>query len=146
MAVHAEMERNMLVIEQIRCILFGVAYQKNEDFFETRKFRELVETLADNEDFEDILSPDSMEMSVKMDKLNAASKSRLMENEIEEDDRQDYWAERIKDFLLKSNEKWLLDQFNLCKRFINQNSIEGQLEEFQHAVFDRFSSIVAMKK
>ena len=136
----------MLVIEQIRCILFGVAYQKDEDFFESIKFRELVESLANNENFEDILSPDLKEMSVKMERINGVSKSRLIDNENEEDDRLEYWAERIKNFLLKSNDKWLLDQFNLCKRFINQNSIEGQLEEFQNPVFDRYPSIVSMKK
>ena len=87
MAVHAEMEHNMLVIEQIRCILFGVAYQKNEDFIESIKFKELVGSLIDNENFENILSPDSKKISVKMGRLNGTSKSKLIDNENEEDDR-----------------------------------------------------------
>lgn len=148
MAIHSEMEQNMLVIEQIRCILFGVAYEIKEDFFESKKFRELVESLADNESFEDVLDTTTRDISFNIDKINAINHKDKKDHDEsnEEENRHEYWTQRIKDFLLKSNEKWLLDQFNLCKRFINQNSIDGQLSDFYHVVFDRFSNIVAMKR
>eukprot|EP00117_Sycon_ciliatum_P014960 scpid89297/ scgid15010/ len=38
-----EMRNNMMVLEQINAILFGVTYEKTNDFFETPEYSELVE-------------------------------------------------------------------------------------------------------
>jgi len=46
---------------------------------------------------------------------------------------------------MKSNEKWILDQYNLCKRFFLQNSINGHYQDFLHPIFDKFPHIKAMR-
>lgn len=55
----------------------------------------------------------------------------LVDKEIEPEKTQ-YWMNKIIDFLTQSNEKWILDQFNLCKRFFLQNSIEGKTDDFHY--------------
>ena len=56
-----------------------------------------------------------------------------LESELEH--RKQVYEIKLRNFLIKSNEKWILDQFNLCKRFVLHNSIEGSSKEFLHPVF-----------
>ena len=62
-----------------------------------------------------------------------------------DDDRRTYWTNQLMNFLIKSNEKWILDQFNLCKKFLNQNSIQGHYDDFSHPAYDDFGHIRSMK-
>ena len=49
-AVLEEMRTYLMVQEQINTILFGVTYQKREDFFYDEKFEALIEALTNEED------------------------------------------------------------------------------------------------
>lgn len=59
------------------------------------------------------------------------------EKEIE--DRKQFCEIKLRNFLNKTNEKWMLDQFNLVKRFVLQNSIEGKMKDFSHPVFEHLN-------
>jgi len=140
------MRANLMVMEQINVILFGLSYQKKEDFFGSKRFEELIDCLTGGDNFDDILNGDSDNASINSSRADRKESHHDRNNDDNDDESiREYWASKIRNFLIKSNEKWLLDQFNLCKRFINQNSIEGDLKDFQHYVFDRFNSIRALK-
>lgn len=53
------MKTHLLVQEQINIILFGVTYQKREDYFFSEKFDMLVDCLIDNENIEEIAASSS---------------------------------------------------------------------------------------
>jgi hypothetical protein len=145
-SVLEEMRTNLLVQEQINTILFGVTYEKKKDFFISEKFFNLVEGLTYSDDLEEVLIggvDESSEISQMAKSPTLKGDRSITENIIK--DRSDFWKQKIRGFLLKSNEKWILDQFNLCKRFLNQNSIDGSLKDFQHQVFDNFSFIQNLK-
>ena len=60
------MKTHLLVQEQINIILFGVTYQKKEDYFYSDKFDLLVDGLADNENIEEIIIDNSvMDLSIE---------------------------------------------------------------------------------
>jgi hypothetical protein len=139
------MRANLLVQEQINIILFGATYIKKEDFFDSEEFEHLVQGLISDEDLEDIVMGDADESSVNHSKhhISKENERNITGNNFQ--DNADNWRTKLKDFLLKSNEKWLLDQFNLCKRFLNQNSIEGRLKDFRHPLYEYLNVIKGMK-
>lgn len=143
-----EMRNFLLVHEQINSILLGITYKKSQDFFKSEEFDELVECLADYEEKDLIIQDtpreeESSEMIQNdMDHIFESGirlKSRQTEN------KKDIWKQTLCNFLTRSNEKWILDQFNLCKKFLNQNSIQGHYDDFSHPAYEKFKHIRSMK-
>ena len=141
--------RNFLMVgEQINSILYGVTYIKNQDFFLSSEFYSLVDCLTDY-DRDDMIS----------DKHHGNSTSNFLFSEGDlifnpsqsfkkkiDHDRKDFWENKLKKFLTRSNEQWIIDQFNLCKKFLNHNSVEGHYDEFCHPAYMKFEHIRKMKE
>ena len=132
-----EMRSILLIHEQINAILFGVTYKKSEDFFETEKCIQIVNCLTEYDSNYAIIEDEEESKTEVVEQLETdnmwISKTSIKKKDNES--RRNSWESRIKGFLLKSNEKWILDQFNLCKKFLNQNSIQGNYEDFLHPVY-----------
>lgn len=146
-----EMKKFLMIQEQINAVLFGISYTKREDFFQDQDFNKLVEILVYYEERDQILDIGSQKEEdlgiLKHEDSTQLqdSKTQMVRKEITED-RKIHWENCLKKFLTKSNEKWILDQFNLCKKFLNQNSIMGHYDDFSDPVYEEFSHIVSMKK
>ena len=132
-----EMRSILLIHEQINAILFGVTYKKSEDFFETEKCIQIVNCLTEYDSNYAIIEDEEESKTEVVEQVETdnmwISKTSIKKKDNES--RRNSWESRIKGFLLKSNEKWILDQFNLCKKFLNQNSIQGNYEDFLHPVY-----------
>ena len=132
-----EMRSILLIHEQINAILFGFTYKKNEDFFLSDKYDTLIEWLAEYERKDIIVEAEDEELDLnapqETEQQLYTTKTSIKKKE--GDSRKGIWDYRIRSFLIKSNEKWILDQFNLCKKFLNQNSIQGNYEDFLHPVY-----------
>lgn len=139
------MRTNLLVQEQINIILFGATYQKKEDFFYSDEFEDLVQCLTNEENLDEVImgGGDDSNLNISKIHITKANERNVTDNLVQ--DHSDHWKTKLRDFLLKSNEKWILDQFNLCKRFLNQNSIEGNLKDFRHPVYEYLNVIKGMK-
>ena len=117
-----------------------------DDYIKSDKFDEIVDSLLefekktiriDAEDSESESEGDEVNEDDAINEHNSTNKSMERREEIARD---------MKLFITKSNEKWILDQFNLCKKFLLQNSIEGHYDEFAHPVYEKFSHIKHMKE
>ena len=137
-----------MIPEQINTILFGMTYTKKAEFVKSPKFEEIVDCLLEFEKKE--LKIDAEEIEDEPEEVNFAEDDK----EIHENDtntfkngnqRRDEIARDVTLFITKSNEKWILDQFNLWKKFLIQNSIEGNYDEFSHPVYENFESIKSLK-
>lgn len=140
------MREILLVQEQINAILMGVTYTKNHEFFHSDDFMILIEKVLDSEKEGNILEDayeEEDDADEKEDEWNKRQRT-VVDNQIVPSKKQ-AWANKIIDFLTQSNEKWILDQFNLCKRFLLQNSIEGYYEDFSHPFYNKFNHIKSMK-
>ena len=142
-----EMKEMFMITEQINTVLFGVTYIKKQGFIESDKFQEIVDWILEFEkkelriDAEDEESEDEDENIIDEDQEISESETGVVKGnkrreEIERDVR---W------FLTKSNEKWILDQYNLWKRFLIQNSIQGNYDEFSHPVYQKFEQVRNLK-
>mmetsp|Transcript_22775 Transcript_22775/g.20248 ORF Transcript_22775/g.20248 Transcript_22775/m.20248 type:complete len:465 (+) Transcript_22775:13-1407(+) len=127
------MRQFLLVQEQINAILMGVTYKKREEFFNSEKFAILVDHIVESEKEANILGDayEEDEQDEEQDEEWIKRQKTLVDKEIEPGKKQ-FWTGKIIDYLTQSNEKWILDQFNLCKRFFLQNSIEGKSEDFYY--------------
>ena len=56
-----------------------------------------------------------------------------------------YWETKLIEFLTKSNESWILDQYKLIKHFLLQNSIDSHITEFKHPIFNHYDNITTLK-
>ena len=122
----------MMIREQVNSILFGVTYKKNEEYFETEYYMEVVNCLTEYERKDMIVgTKDSPNDQIERPEVNGIFSPRSIIRARGEE-RKNKWDERLRMFLIKSNEKWILDQFNLWKKFFNQNSIHGKYEDFIH--------------
>lgn len=126
----------MLIHEQINSILFGVSYTKSNKFFTSDTYDSIVDCLAEYERMEMITSskdnPDTQRLrEIQRDQL-FTPRNKVHPQEVK---GRDAWDQRLRKFLTMSNEKWILDQFNLCKKFLNQNSIQGNYEDFVHPAY-----------
>ena len=144
-----EMKEILMIPEQINAILFGMTYSKREGFLKSAKFEEIVDCLLEFEKKE--LKIDAEEVEDEPEEVNFLEDDK----EIHENDtntfkngnqRRDEIIREVALFLTKSNEKWILDQFNLWKKFLIQNSIEGNYDEFSHPVYENFDSIKELKE
>lgn len=100
------MRINLMIEEQLNKMLFGFTYEKKEDYFKTENFKIIVDghkhALYD-----------------KFEKFHQSEDNFV--------DKEEFWRNKLKKFLIKSNEKWILDQFNLIKLFLMRNSWEADL-------------------
>ncbi|CAI2387331.1 unnamed protein product [Moneuplotes crassus] len=163
-----EIKQFLLIQEQINTVVLGVTYQKREDFFSDPKFEKLVDAILAAEQRDKMLNaiseePEKDEQSTDKREVDTLGQTKTpiirkrfsvwdehfqlpKETKEADDDRREYWSEYLKSFLTKSNEKWILDQFNLCKKFLNQNSIVGHYDDFSHPAYEEFSHIRSMKR
>ena len=135
-----EMKEMFMITEQINRVLFGVTYVKKEAFIESQKFQDIVDWILEFEKRElRIDAEDDDESSSEEDddsQTQQINKGTLRRIEIEQE---------TKLYLTRSNEKWILDQYNLCKKFLIQNSINGDYDEFYHPVYENFDHIKGLK-
>ena len=123
----------------------GITYVKSVEFFDSETFDLLVDYIVESEKEGNILG--DVYEEEKVEEMNEECSKRqktLVDKEIEPEKKQ-FWKEKLINFLTGSNEKWILDQFNLCKRFFLQNSIEGMYKDFEHPFYNRFSHIRALR-
>ena len=119
-----------------------------DNFIKSDRFNEIVDSLLEFEkktiriDAEDSESDDE-EVEVNEDDGAIGEQNCTANKSLE---RREEIARDMIRFITKSNEKWILDQFNLCKKFLIQNSIEGHYDEFAHPVYENFSHIKSMKE
>ncbi|CAI2387514.1 unnamed protein product [Moneuplotes crassus] len=139
-----KMREILLVQEQLNAILMGVSYTKSTDFFYSDTFHTLVENILGSEKEGNILGDAYEEEEEKPRDMIFKRQSTLVDRDVSPM-KWKYWSEKIIGFLTQSNEKWILDQFNLCKRFLLQNSIEGTYEDFSHPFYNNFGHIKSMK-
>ena len=146
-----EMKETLMISEQINTILFGMTYTKREGFLKSTKFQEIVDAIMEFEKKELNIDAEDVEDDDEDEEENLEEG----DNEINENNagtwkagnkRRDEIARDVALFITKSNEKWILDQFNLWKKFLIQNSIEGNYDEFAHPVYENFEHIKTMKK
>lgn len=143
-----ELKEIFMIQEQINVLLYGVSYTKNEGFLKSDKFERLIESLLEFEkkavriDAEDEES-DSEDNEELDDCVINENQSHCKEPKLS---RRDEIANEIILYLSKSNEKWILDQYNLCKKFLITNSIDGHYDEFSHPVYEHFKHIKYMKE
>ena len=130
------LRKAMLIHEQINSILFGVSYSKSFKFFSSSTYEQIVDCLAEYER-KDMIS--STKDNPDIDELGDSQRNKLFSprNRVHPQklDKRDAWDDRLRKFLIMSNEKWILEQFNLCKKFLNQNSIKGSYEDFTHPIY-----------
>jgi hypothetical protein len=138
-----------MVQEQINSVLFGVSYKKHLEFFDDEVFHVLVDHIAESDSQANILGDAYGEESASevVDEGWLKRQKTFVDKPIAdaEPNNRKFWMVKLKSFLTKSNEKWILDQFNLCKRFFLQNSIDGHFEDFMHPLFDKFHHIKTMR-
>lgn len=116
-AVIKEMYKNMCIQEHINKVCLGVYYKRDDCFFKTNTFNRLVQGFSHYNN-EDVLKKDtSNEFSGRGSlKLADLFLKRL-------DMKSLFWRNKLQNFILNSDEKWMLDQYNLIKRFCIENSI-----------------------
>ena len=121
-----ELKEVFMIQEQINVLLYGVSYNKNEEFLKSEKFDKIIESLLEFEKKAiSIDAEDSEGDSDDHEEIEDSSIKNKSGSQISSIQRRDEIALEIKLFLSKSNEKWILDQYNLWKRFLITNSIEG---------------------
>ena len=142
-----ELKEVFMIQEQINVLLYGVSYNKNEEFLKSEKFDKIIESLLEFEKKAiSIDAEDSEGDSDDHEEIEDSSIKNKSGSQISSIQRRDEIALEIKLFLSKSNEKWILDQYNLWKRFLITNSIEGHYDDFSHPVYQQFKHIKWMKE
>jgi hypothetical protein len=116
-----QMYKHLCIQEHINQVCLGMHYRKDRGFFKTSTFNRLVKGFS--------LYTQKEEKEAKSD-LNLSSINQSMRRNQEYKAKIDldllYWRNKLQNFMLESNEKWMLDQYNLIKRFCIENSIETQ--------------------
>jgi hypothetical protein len=112
-----EMYKNMCIQEHINKVCLGVYYQKDDSFFKTTTFIRILEGFRQY-DSEDVRGKDQNQDYSGRGSLKLAD---LFARRF--DIKSLFWKNKLQNFILKSDEKWILDQYNLIKRFCIDNSI-----------------------
>ncbi|CAI2382176.1 unnamed protein product [Moneuplotes crassus] len=115
-----EIYKHFFIQEHINQICLGVYYEKDQGFFETERYSRIVEGFKYYE---------AKDAKLATDKANYKNLARgiYLKPMIERknDIRALYWRNKLKSFLMDSEEKWILDQYNQIKRFCNENAVEA---------------------
>ncbi|CAI2385480.1 unnamed protein product [Moneuplotes crassus] len=123
----ARMRINLMVQEHLNTILYGITYEKRDDFLKSKDFQ----ILLDGE--EDALYD-------RCTSVDDEHKDNFPSREI--------WRMKLEDFLLRSQEQWILDQFNLVKYFLLRNSwnaedeLESDMQDPDHPVYKFYNASV----
>ena len=115
-----EMYKNLCIQEHINKVCLGIHYTKDKSFFDTEQFDRIVEGFSYYEERES-------NIPLKKLNLNKLAQGILVKNKRKRgnDLRCLYWRNKLKNFMIKSDEKWILDQYNQIKRFCIDNSVEA---------------------
>ena len=120
---------SLCIPEQINSILLGPTYIKSEAYFKSSYHEALLDELQTYDYFNERNSlSDSLKNGQSMrfapraggNKVSSFSRSRSAKNLMNSRTK---WDQNIRDFLLSSDEGWLLHQYNLCKTFFIHNSV-----------------------
>ena len=159
-----DMFSKMLISENISGLILGPTYKKTHFYFKSQDFRQLISGIVKNE------IKNSSTQHSRLDSQNGYFNERIIENEMFEDEKDErkqsdefnsvpenheihiekpgiteFWETKIIDFLTKSNEIWILNQFKLVKHFLLQNSIDSHITEFKHPIFNHYDNISSLK-
>ena len=114
----------MYIQEHINQIWLGMHYKKKKAFFESKLFDKLIDEIKWYDD-EDAKIEKKVEKTKSNKKNHLFNKLFNTESENKEIDFKNlFWRYKIQQYLYNSEQKWILDQYNLAKRFIIQNSID----------------------
>lgn len=115
-----EMYKNLCIQEHINQVCLGIHYEKDLSFFESSRFDRIIQGFSLYEE---------RESKVPKQNLNFKNlaKGIFMKTILKKrnDIRGLFWRNKLKNFIIKSDEKWILDQYNLIKRFCLDNSVEA---------------------
>mmetsp|Transcript_6455 Transcript_6455/g.5545 ORF Transcript_6455/g.5545 Transcript_6455/m.5545 type:complete len:425 (+) Transcript_6455:847-2121(+) len=113
-----EMYKNLCIQEHINKVCLGIHYIKDKSFFETEQFERIVLGFSFYEEKESStplkqinLRKLAQEVNLRNDTKKSAGLRAL------------FWRNKLKNFMIKSDEKWILDQYNQIKRFCINNSV-----------------------
>ena len=159
-----DMFRKLLISENINALILGSSYKKSHEYFKSEDFRQLISGIVSNE-----IKNFSTQHS-RLDSQDGYFNERINENDMFEDEKDggeesdefnyvpenheinldepsltQYWETKLIEFLTKSNESWILDQYKLIKHFLLQNSIDSHITEFKHPIFNHYDNITTLK-
>jgi len=115
-----EMYKNLCIQEHINKVCLGIHYEKDQSFFETYKFERIVKEFSLYEERESNLLNKKVDMKGIVENI-LQRKSRKKQLDL----RTLFWKNKLKNFILKSDEKWILDQYNQIKRFCIESSVRA---------------------
>lgn len=107
-----QMYKHLCIQEHINQVCLGMHYKKDRGFFKTPTFTRLVHAFTPYGSEKD----DKNQSEPNTSNLNQSS--RLFQDQKAKIDLHNlYWKNKLQSFMLESDEKWMLDQYNLIKRF-----------------------------
>jgi len=115
-----EMYKHLCIQEHINQVCLGIHYEKDLSFFDSKRFKRIVDGFSFYEERE-------TKIPIEHTSLKRIAKGIHMQSMIKKknDIRALFWRNKLKNFLIKSDEKWILDQYNQIKRFCIDNSVEA---------------------
>ena len=144
--VISEVYKNLCIQEHINYICLGVSYKKDHSFINTEEFEEIVKYLGKyntDEMPENRPKPENDMKSLIKRKLSKLTFTNTSQDKL--DLKSLFWRHKLQDYLLKSDEKWMLDQYNLVKRFLLQNSVDSNILEFSDPIYNNYEFVRKMK-
>mmetsp|Transcript_5224 Transcript_5224/g.6167 ORF Transcript_5224/g.6167 Transcript_5224/m.6167 type:complete len:233 (+) Transcript_5224:3273-3971(+) len=132
--VVSKIRDNLCVQEQLNSILLGATFSqaKKQAHFNSSEFRELVyEFRHCKARYLSQLKKKFVHNLIKVTPDDSREEPQL-------ETTKNVWEEALKDYLLHSDEHWVLNQYNLLKVFVSQNSIEkdsSSLENFERGIY-----------
>lgn len=142
--VISEVCRNLCIQEHINHLLLGMSYQKSTEFFKSESFTEIINHFTSYNEFELKSKGQSSNynmtrsMKRKVQQFNLFNKDKLSISKL-------FWRHKLQQFILKSDEKWMLDQYNIAKKFLVGNSIESNIMDFSEPIYNNYEFILKMK-
>ena len=127
-----ELASNMMINEHFKTILFGI-HNKSKRKFDEAKLISLAQTLANKTLNDFIHQNDSFR---DYDETHNGVNMYCALAGCSYDTRYRVWLDKLKNLLLKSNEHWLLNQFQFCKILIFNNSFEMNVDNIPEYMFD----------
>ena len=137
-----ELASNMMINEHFKTIFFGIHNKSKRNFDET-KLVSLAETLANKILNDFICKNDSYR---DYDETHNGSNMFCALAGCSYETRYRVWLDKLKNLLLKSNEHWLINQFQYCKILMVSNSFEMNVEDIPEYLFDAIPYLTDINK
>ena len=137
-----ELASNMMIIEHFKTILFGIHNKSKRNYDET-KLISLAKTLA-NKTLNDLIHQNDSYKDY--DETHNGVNMYCALVGCSYDTRYRVWLDKLKNLLLKSNEHWLINQFQYCKILIFNNSFEMNVDNIPEFMFDAIPYLDSFKQ